>query len=88
MNCKLALTLCSFTVGNCKSPFCVYKPFDETTQYVIGDNDSIFSWDFKHAVKRLGLKDTPTAFRSPWQNGYCERVIARFGGNVWTILLF
>ena len=49
--------------------------FDETTKYVIRDNDSIFSNDFKQAIKRFGLKDKPTAFHSPWQNGYCERVI-------------
>ncbi len=49
--------------------------FDETTKYVIRDNDKMFSEDFKQAIKRFGLKDKPTAFRSPWQNGICERVI-------------
>ena len=49
--------------------------FDETTKYVIRDNDKIFSEDFKRTIKRFGLEDKPTAFRSPWQNGYCERVI-------------
>ena len=49
--------------------------FDETTKYVIRDNDAIFSDEFKQTIKRFGLKDKPTAFRSPWQNGICERVI-------------
>ncbi len=49
--------------------------FDETTKYVIRDNDKIFSEDFKRTIKRFGLKDKPTAFRSPWQNPICERVI-------------
>ncbi len=49
--------------------------FDETTKYVIRDNDKIFSEDFKLHIKRLGLQDTPTAPRSPWQNPICERVI-------------
>ena len=49
--------------------------FDETTKYVIRDNDKIFSEDFKQIIKRFGLKDKPTAPRSPWQNGICERVI-------------
>lgn len=49
--------------------------FDETTKYVIRDNDKIFSEDFKRTMKRFGLKDKPTAFRSPWQNPICERVI-------------
>ena len=49
--------------------------FDETTKYVIRDNDKIFSEYFKQAIKRFGLKDKPTAFHSPWQNPFCERVI-------------
>jgi transposase InsO family protein len=49
--------------------------FDETTKYVIRDNDKIFSEDFKKQIKTFGLKDTPTAPRSPWQNPICERVI-------------
>ncbi len=49
--------------------------FDETTKYVIRDNDKIFSEDFKLHIKRFGLQDTPTAPRSPWQNPICERVI-------------
>lgn len=48
--------------------------FDETTKYVIRDNDKIFSEEFKQTIKRFGLKDTPTAPGSPWQNPICERV--------------
>jgi transposase InsO family protein len=47
--------------------------FDETTQYVIRDNDAIFSEEYKQTVIRFGLKDTPTAPHSPWQNPYVER---------------
>ena len=49
--------------------------FNETTKYVIRDNDKIFSEDFKQTIKHFGLKDKPTAYRSPWQNPFCERVI-------------
>ena len=49
--------------------------FDETTKYVIRDNDGIHSDEFKGAIKRFGLKDKPTAPRSPWQNPFAERVI-------------
>lgn len=49
--------------------------FDETTKYVIRDNDKIFSGDFQKQIKNFGLKDTPTAPRSPWQNPIAERVI-------------
>jgi hypothetical protein len=40
--------------------------FDENTKYVIRDNDKIFSENFKQQIKKFGLKDTPTAPRSPW----------------------
>ena len=49
--------------------------FDETTKYVIRDNDGIYSNEFKQTIRKFGLKDTPTAPRSPWQNPVCERVI-------------
>jgi len=49
--------------------------FDETTKYVIRDNDKIFSDDFKQCVRKLGLEDTPTAPRNPWQNPIAERVL-------------
>jgi transposase InsO family protein len=49
--------------------------FDNTTKYVIRDNDKIFSENFKHHIKCFGLKDTPTAPHSPWQNPFAERVM-------------
>ncbi len=49
--------------------------FDETTKYVVRDNDKIFSEDFQMHIKIFGLEDTPTALRSPWQNPICERMI-------------
>lgn len=49
--------------------------FDETTKYVIRDNDKIYSEEFKTYIEKFGLIDTPTAIRSPWQNPVCERVI-------------
>ena len=49
--------------------------FDETTKYVIRDNDKIFSEDFKQQIRNFGLEDTPTAPRSPWQNPIAERLI-------------
>ena len=53
--------------------------FDETTKYVVRDNDKIFSDDFKTQIrKNFGLEDTPTAPRSPWQNPIAERVIGTF----------
>ncbi len=30
----------------------------------------------------MGIRDRPTAPRSPWQNGYCERLIGSAGTQV------
>src|SRR3989440_7554304 len=30
---------------------------------------------FKARVRAMGIRDRPTSFRSPWQNGYVERLI-------------
>ena len=39
--------------------------FDQTTKYVIRDNDSIYSDEFKAHIPKFGLKDKPTAYRCP-----------------------
>ena len=49
--------------------------FDETTKHIIRDNDKIFSEDFKNYTKKLKIEDKSTAYRSPWQNPFYERVI-------------
>jgi len=49
--------------------------FNQTTKYIIRDNDSIYSDEFKAHIPRFGLKDKPTAYRCPWQNPIAERVI-------------
>ncbi len=49
--------------------------FDQSTKYIIRDNDAIYSDDFKRQIKLFNLKDTPTAPHSPWQNPLTERVI-------------
>ena len=50
-------------------------PYDTAPKYLIRDNDSIYGDDFKNRIKSMGIESKPTAYRSPWQNAYCERVI-------------
>ncbi len=38
-------------------------------------NDLAFGAAFKARVRAMGIRDRPTSFRSPWQNGYVERLI-------------
>jgi hypothetical protein len=47
----------------------------EIPKYLIRDRDSRFGNLFKNSVSDFGINEIVTAYRSPWQNGYCERVI-------------
>jgi hypothetical protein len=44
-------------------------------KFLIRDRDNIFGEDFIESVSALGLNPILAAYRSPWQNGYCERLI-------------
>jgi len=44
-------------------------------QYIIRDRDSAYGEVFKRRLRAMGIRDRPTAARSPWQNGYCEWLI-------------
>jgi hypothetical protein len=50
-------------------------PWDSAPKYLIRDNDRAFGVAFKARVRAMGIRDRPTSFRSPWQNGYVERLI-------------
>ena len=47
----------------------------EIPKFLIRDRDSKIGEDFIESVSALGLRPIVAAYRSPWQNGYCERVI-------------
>ena len=50
-------------------------PWDSAPKYLIRDNDQSYGETFKRRLQAMGIRDRPTSFRSPWQNGYVERVI-------------
>ena len=50
-------------------------PWETAPKYLIRDNDRAFGGAFKARVRAMGIRDRPTSFRSPWQNGYAERLI-------------
>jgi transposase InsO family protein len=50
-------------------------PWESAPKYLIRDNDRAFGVAFKARVRVMGIRDRPTSFRSPWQNGYAERLI-------------
>ena len=50
-------------------------PWDEAPKYLIRDRDSIYGNDVRQRVKNMGVEEVRTAFRSPWQSPYVERLI-------------
>ena len=43
--------------------------------YLIRDRDAAYGEVFIRRIQSMGILDRPTTPRSPWQNGYAERVI-------------
>src|SRR5262249_40376018 len=50
-------------------------PWDSAPRYLVRDNDRAFGDVFKARARAMGIRDRPTSFRSPWQNGHVERLI-------------
>ncbi|MBZ0264205.1 integrase core domain-containing protein [bacterium] len=50
-------------------------PWDTAPKYLIRDNDRIYGYEFNKRLDSIGIKPVRTAFKSPCQNAYCERVI-------------
>lgn len=43
-------------------------------RYIIRDNDRIYGSGVPVFLRDSGIKEVRTAYRSPWQNPYCERI--------------
>jgi len=50
-------------------------PWDTAPRYLIRDRDGAYGEPFRRRLGAMGIRDRPTAPRSPWQNGYVERLI-------------
>ena len=50
-------------------------PWDEAPDYMIRDRDGAYGHAVTRRLYSMGIRDRPTAPRSPWQNGTVERVI-------------
>jgi transposase InsO family protein len=50
-------------------------PWDEAPDYLIRDRDTCYGHAVTKRLAAMGIRDHPTAARSPWQNGYAERLI-------------
>ena len=49
-------------------------PWDSAPRFLLRDRDSIYGDWFRRRVKSMGIEEVLTAYRSPWQNAYVERL--------------
>ncbi|MPZ40666.1 MAG: transposase [Rhizobiales bacterium] len=50
-------------------------PWDGAPRYLIRDRDRIYGAVVTRRLLAMGIRDSPTAPASPWQNGFAERLI-------------
>jgi transposase InsO family protein len=49
--------------------------WEQAPRYLIRDRDRAYGEVFIRRLRSMGIRDRPTSPRSPWQNGYVERLI-------------
>src|ERR1700721_2338033 len=49
--------------------------WEQAPGYLIRDRDGAYGEVFIRRLRSIGIRDRPTSPRSPWQNGYAERLI-------------
>ena len=49
--------------------------WEQAPRYLIRDRDAVFGELFVRRLRSMGIRDRPTSPRSPWQNGFAERLI-------------
>jgi putative transposase len=58
-------------------------PFDHKPKYLIHDNDKAFvSKEFQAFLSSFGVISKRTSYRSPWQNGICERTVGTIRNEI------
>src|SRR5215469_6898175 len=50
-------------------------PWDTAPRYLVRDRDAVYGRVVRRRLRGLGIRDRPTAPRSPWQNAHVERLI-------------
>jgi hypothetical protein len=61
--------------------------WEQAPRYLIRDRDGAYGEVFIRRLRSMGIRDRPTSPRSPWQNGYAERLIGSIRRNALTTLL-
>src|SRR5450631_3315897 len=59
-------------IANQLTEACGWEP---APRYIVRDRDRVYGKIFTRRLRAMGIRDRPTAPRSPWQNGHTERLI-------------
>jgi transposase InsO family protein len=51
------------------------RGWEAAPDYVVRDRDCAYGEAYARRLRAMGIRDQPTAPRSPWQNAYAERLI-------------
>jgi transposase InsO family protein len=49
--------------------------WEQVPRHIVRDRDCVYGEVFIRRVRAMGIRNRPTSPRSPWQNGYAERLI-------------
>ena len=65
----------------CECHFTEAFPWNEAPRYLIRDRDCVYGAAVTRRLRAMGIRDTPIAPGSPWQNGFAEsrRACVRLG---------
>jgi transposase InsO family protein len=47
----------------------------QAPRYIVRDRDRVYGEVFTRRLRAMGIRDRPITPRSPWQNGYAERIV-------------
>jgi integrase-like protein len=56
--------------------------WEAAPDYIVRDRDCVYGEVFVRRLRAMGIRDRPTAPRSPWQNAYAERLIGSIRRDV------
>ncbi len=49
--------------------------WEAAPDYIVRDRDCVYGEAYVRRLRAMGIRDRPTAPRSPWRNAYAERLI-------------
>ena len=75
MRARFVIVGAIFCQQMAQETFAEHHDMVEAPRYLIRDRDTSYGAAVTRRLRAMGIRDRPTAPRSPWQNGHVERLI-------------